>query len=90
MLACAAVAKLIAGVSTYPYQVVKARMQVRADEYQRFDRASAVVTHIVRNEGFRGFYRGMGPSVARVVPGAAVVFATYEQVRTLLRTAGWE
>eukprot|EP00249_Psilotum_nudum_P017851 c26522_g1_i1 orf=811-1350(-) len=36
---------------------------------------------ILKKEGFRGFYKGNGASVIRVVPYAALHFMTYEQYR---------
>lgn len=34
---------------------------------------------ISRNEGIRGFYKGIGPSLLRVVPASAITFVVYER-----------
>ncbi|KAG5966536.1 hypothetical protein E4U57_002184 [Claviceps arundinis] len=75
------VAKLVAGAVTYPYQVLRSRMQnYRADE--RFGRGVGdVVARIWREEGFVGFYRGLVPGVVRVMPATWVTFLVYENVK---------
>ncbi|KAK2603743.1 mitochondrial FAD carrier protein flx1 [Conoideocrella luteorostrata] len=78
------VAKLVAGAVTYPYQVLRSRMQnYRADE--RFGRGIAgVVVRIWREEGVVGFYRGLVPGVVRVMPATWVTFLVYENVKYYL------
>ncbi|KAG5926540.1 hypothetical protein E4U53_003060 [Claviceps sorghi] len=75
------VAKLVAGAVTYPYQVLRSRMQnYRADE--RFGRGvGGVVARIWREEGVVGFYRGLVPGVVRVMPATWVTFLVYENVK---------
>ncbi len=40
------------------------------------------------NDARTAFFRGVGANVARVVPGAAIQFATYEHFLALFKT-GW-
>ncbi len=37
-------------------------------------------------EGVRGFYRGLGTNLVRVLPGTCVTFVVYENLAWLLRT----
>lgn len=76
--------KLIAGAVTYPYQVLRSRLQVyKADE--KFGRGfRGVVKMTWREEGIRGFYRGLIPGVVRVMPSTWVTFLVYENVRFYL------
>lgn len=78
------VAKLVAGAVTYPYQVLRTRLQnYRADE--RFGRGFVgVVTRTWREEGLVGFYRGLVPGVVRVLPATWVTFLVYENVKYYL------
>lgn len=78
------VAKLVAGAVTYPYQVLRSRLQnYRADE--RFGRGFVgVVARTWREEGLVGFYRGLVPGVVRVMPATWVTFLVYENVKYYL------
>ncbi|RDA95777.1 hypothetical protein CP533_5111 [Ophiocordyceps camponoti-saundersi (nom. inval.)] len=77
-------AKLVAGAVTYPYQVLRSRLQNQwADE--RFGRGFfAVVANTWRLEGVGGFYRGLVPGVVRVMPATWVTFLVYEKVKYYL------
>jgi len=76
-LAFSATSKFIAAVTTYPYQVVRARLQ---DQHSTYSGAVNCVRETFRNEGVRGFYKGLGPNLIRVVPATAITFVTYEKI----------
>lgn len=74
-------AKVVAGTVTYPLQVVRSRLQIQNSD-ERFGRGVRGVTvRLWREEGARGFYRGMVPGVIRVLPATWVTFLVYENVR---------
>ncbi|KAK0383394.1 hypothetical protein NLU13_9306 [Sarocladium strictum] len=77
-------AKLVAGAVTYPYQVLRSRLQnYEADE--RFGKGiRGVVSRTWTEEGVRGFYRGLIPGVVRVMPATWVTFLVYENVKYYL------
>lgn len=77
-------AKMVAGAATYPYQVIRSRLQnFNADEnYGRGIRG--VVRRTWQHEGVRGFYRGMIPGVVRVMPATWVTFLVYENMKFYL------
>lgn len=77
----AALSKLIAAVSTYPYQVVRARLQ---DQNSHHNRALECIRDTYRNEGVKGFYKGLVPNLTRVVPACAICFVVYEKVSAYL------
>ncbi|KAK7456028.1 hypothetical protein Landi51_02272 [Colletotrichum acutatum] len=78
------VAKLVAGAVTYPYQVLRSRLQ-NYDADERFGRGiRGVVKRIWQEEGVRGFYRGLMPGVVRVMPATWVTFLVYENVKYYL------
>jgi len=89
-LAYGAVAKLGASLATYPYQVVKTRVQRRhphpESKYStdlgrgELARTWRCVADTWRHEGPRGFFKGCWPSCIRVVPNAAITFWVYEMV----------
>lgn len=76
-LSCAALSKLFAAVITYPYQVVRARLQ---DQYANYHGMMDVIRRTWSNEGIPGFYKGIVPNLLRVTPACAITFVVYENV----------
>ncbi|KAG7257385.1 hypothetical protein CRUP_031413 [Coryphaenoides rupestris] len=77
----AALSKIFAVATTYPYQVVRARLQ---DQHNTYAGTMDVIRRTWRNEGTRGFYKGMVPNVIRVTPACCITFVVYENVSRLL------
>ncbi|KAB5550956.1 mitochondrial carrier domain-containing protein, partial [Coniochaeta sp. 2T2.1] len=78
------VSKFVAGAVTYPLQVLRSRLQ-NYDAEERFGRGiRGVVRQLWREEGVRGFYRGIMPGVVRVLPATWVTFLVYENVKFYL------
>lgn len=72
--------KLFASVTTYPNQVLRSRMQQRRSVGSESLTLGGTAAALWRAEGLRGFYRGIGPSVLRVLPASGVTFLVYESV----------
>ncbi|KAH9999140.1 mitochondrial carrier [Xylariaceae sp. FL0662B] len=78
------VAKSVAGAVTYPYQVIRSRLQ-NYDADGRFGRGiQGVARRTWMEEGWRGFYRGVVPGVVRVLPATWVTFLVYENMKFYL------
>lgn len=45
----------------------------------------ATISRTWTEEGVRGFYRGLGTNLVRVLPGTCVTFVVYENIAWLLR-----
>jgi len=88
-LVLSSMSKLVAGAVTYPYQVIRSRLQNYNAE-ERFGRGiRGVIKRTWREEGVRGFYRGIIPGVVRVMPATWVTFLVYENTKFYLpRWAG--
>ena len=78
--------KIFAGSITYPYQVVRARLQ-SYDADKLYQNARDVVYQVWKREGVLGFYKGLGPNLLRVVPSSCVTFLVYENTKTYLPRA---
>lgn len=74
-LGCAALSKVFAASITYPYQVVRARLQ---DQYKDWGTIRVIIRNTIKYEGFRGFYKGLVPYLLHVMPNICIVFITYE------------
>lgn len=82
-LLLSALAKIFAGASTYPYQVVRARLQMY-EAGATYTGVRDVVRQVWKREGPWGFYKGLGPNIVRVLPSTCVTFLVYENTRYYL------
>lgn len=80
-------AKAVAGTATYPYQVIRSRLQTYDAEMLFGKGIRGVVGKIWKEEGVKGLYKGLGPNILRVMPATWVTFLVYENVRFYL--PGW-
>ncbi|XP_051140067.1 folate transporter 1, chloroplastic isoform X3 [Andrographis paniculata] len=87
-----AVSKLAAILLTYPFQVIRSRLQQRPciEGIPRYMDSLHVVKETARFEGLRGFYRGMTANVLKNAPASSVTFIVYENVLNLLKLARWK
>lgn len=46
-----------------------------------------VIQVTFRREGLRGFYKGLGPALIRVMPQSAVTLVAYEKILSMLLEA---
>ncbi|KAF8883418.1 mitochondrial carrier domain-containing protein [Infundibulicybe gibba] len=76
--------KIAALTLTYPYQVVRSRIQNNSPHL--YPTIPATVKRTWAQEGARGFYRGLGANLVRVLPGTCVTFVVYENLAWLLRS----
>ena len=80
------VGKIIAASATYPYQVVRARLQTynAGAEYRG---VRDTLEQIRQAEGIKGFYKGMGPGLVRVLPSVWVTFLVAEKLKLAMSGA---
>ncbi|KAK0455442.1 mitochondrial carrier domain-containing protein [Desarmillaria tabescens] len=87
-LACGALAGSISQTLTYPFDVLRRKMQVTGMRSSglgiAYSGAFDALTGIIRTEGVRGLYRGLWPNLLKVAPSIATSFFTYELVKDFL------
>jgi solute carrier family 25 (mitochondrial folate transporter), member 32 len=98
LFAVGAGSKALATLATYPYQVIKSRLQQRVPPAatdgappgslagQQLPYRSVVdcVRRMAASEGLRGFYKGFSANLLRVAPQSAVTLTAYELLRDWL------
>ncbi|KAL8861364.1 MAG: hypothetical protein Q9178_002236 [Gyalolechia marmorata] len=72
--------KVLAGSITYPYQVVRSRLQMYEAE-QTYKGARDAIAQTWKQEGPWGFYKGLGPNLVRVLPSTWITFLVYEKAK---------
>lgn len=75
-LVFAAVSKLIAAAATYPYQVIRARLQ---DHNHSYKGTWDCIKTTWRYERMPGFYKGLCPYLVHVTPNICLVMLIWEK-----------
>lgn len=52
---------------------------------QAYTSVSGTVKIIFKMEGIKGFYKGLGVNIIRVLPGTCITFGIYEAMVDILR-----
>ncbi|KAJ7703227.1 mitochondrial carrier [Mycena rosella] len=87
-LSCGALAGSISQTLTYPFDVLRRKMQVTGMKSSglgiKYTGAIDALQGIVKTEGIRGLYRGLWPNLLKVAPSIATSFFCYELVKDYL------
>ncbi|PRP76437.1 peroxisomal membrane protein PMP47B [Planoprotostelium fungivorum] len=78
-----AIAKVIATVVTYPYIVVKSRLQA-AGKGEDKQSTSEALSQLLKTEGIRGFYKGIESKILQSVLNASFQFMFKEKFVTII------
>lgn len=79
ILLLGAAAGIVAQTICYPLDTVRRRMQLKDGAYTSVGNAFRT---IIKQEGPRGFYKGMAPNILKVVPNNAIRFTAYTAFTT--------
>lgn len=68
---------------TYPLDLLRTRFAAQG-RHKVYTSLTGALRDIKRDEGFRGFFRGLGPALAQIIPFMGIFFASYEGLRLQL------
>ncbi|MES1907855.1 MAG: hypothetical protein MHM6MM_000893 [Cercozoa sp. M6MM] len=82
-LTAGGLAGLIAQTITFPGDTIRRRMQTNGmhGKARVYKHTGDCIMRMIKTEGFRSFFRGVGVNAARCVPGSAIQFVAYDLLR---------
>lgn len=86
-LSLSAFSKIVSTSIFYPYQVIRANLQVDSRALHlkhHYTSAFQVIQSIYGYDGFLGLYKGLGANLLRVVPATCITFIVYERTKHCL------
>jgi len=86
LLAFGSVSGGIGATSVYPLNLVRTRLQASGSSGhpQRYTGMWDVVQQTAQREGWQGFYRGLFPTLAKVIPSVSISYVVYENSKKWL------
>ncbi|KAG8697932.1 hypothetical protein FRC08_006230 [Ceratobasidium sp. 394] len=80
LLAFGSISGSVGATSVYPLNLVRTRLQASGSSGhpQVYDGIWDVARKTMKNEGWRGFYKGLVPTLAKVVPAVSISYVVYE------------
>ncbi|KAJ7700057.1 mitochondrial carrier [Mycena rosella] len=81
-----ALSKLVATSSTYPYIVVKSRLQAGHAHALKYKSSLDGLLTILKDEGIEGLYKGIGSKLVQSVLTAAILFAGQRRIYEITKT----
>ncbi|KAH8762459.1 mitochondrial carrier domain-containing protein [Diaporthe sp. PMI_573] len=76
-----AAAGAAATAATYPLDLLRTRFAAQGSDDRVYTSLRRAVAQIGRDEGARGFFRGLAPALGQIVPFMGMFFAAYEALR---------
>ncbi|CUA70333.1 Calcium-binding mitochondrial carrier SAL1 [Rhizoctonia solani] len=86
LLAFGSISGSVGATSVYPLNLVRTRLQASGSSGhpQSYDGIFDVARKTMKKEGWRGFYKGLLPTLAKVVPAVSISYVVYENSKRRL------
>ncbi|EKM49526.1 uncharacterized protein PHACADRAFT_214085 [Phanerochaete carnosa HHB-10118-sp] len=74
---------LVASIATCPLDVIKTKLQAQQTRsgQKGYHGIVGLVKNIIKHDGIRGLYRGLGPTILGYLPTWAIYFAVYDGIK---------
>jgi len=73
---------IVAGLASYPVDTIRRRMMMTSGEAVKYKSSLQAAAIILKNEGWKSFFKGAGANILRAVAGAGVL-AGYDQLQLI-------
>ncbi|KAJ1303145.1 hypothetical protein OPQ81_011346 [Rhizoctonia solani] len=79
-------AGLVSSIVTCPLDVIKTKLQAQSIAHgsHGYLGIRGTIASIIRNQGLRGLYRGLGPTILGYLPTWAIYFSVYDETKKWL------
>ncbi|KAH9999315.1 mitochondrial carrier [Russula vinacea] len=86
LLAFGSISGSVGATMVYPLNLVRTRLQASGSSGhpERYSGIADVVRKTYGRDGWRGFYRGLVPTLAKVIPSVSISYMVYEQSKRKL------
>ncbi|XP_063712476.1 mitochondrial adenyl nucleotide antiporter SLC25A25-like isoform X2 [Symsagittifera roscoffensis] len=84
VLFCGAVSSSCGQLASYPFALLRTKMQDQTASVRRQPSMRQLALHIVRTEGPLGLYRGIIPNFLKVIPAVSISWVVYENTKRAL------
>ncbi|KZT53385.1 mitochondrial carrier [Calocera cornea HHB12733] len=83
LLAFGSISGSVGATSVYPINLVRTRLQASGSSGhpQKYTGVWDVAQRTYAQEGWRGFYRGLAPTLAKVIPAVSISYVVYEHTK---------
>ncbi|CAG8493782.1 8257_t:CDS:2 [Ambispora leptoticha] len=79
----------VATVATYPFDLLRTRFAAQGHS-KSYKTVGQAIKKIYRDEGLRGFYRGVSPTVIQIIPYMGIMFGIRDITKKKIQTLGQE
>ncbi|ORY02003.1 mitochondrial carrier [Basidiobolus meristosporus CBS 931.73] len=86
LLGCGTISGTVGATSVYPLNLVRTRLMAQGTPGHpyTYDGVMDVVKRTYTREGITGFYRGLVPTLIKVIPAVSISYVVYEKTRRFI------